>query len=123
MSVEFGFVWGWTLLPLPLLAARLLPPARFDQAALWVPFFAGTPTGRTRTSAPRGARRRILLAWVMLVAALSQPTLSLGGDAWTLYRGLLVIAILAGFSAGLARTRRPRATRRLADHYYRESGS
>lgn len=73
-----GFLWPWVflLLPLPLIARRLLPPARHPAgAALRVPFFpalvraAGEirPVWRSRRPRPEH------LAWLLLVVAAAQP--------------------------------------------------
>jgi len=76
MSIEFAWPWIFAVLPLPLLAARLLPRARnAPQAALRFPFYSVLQ--RDPDSAPlRGSRRRMLLAilvWLLLVLAAARP--------------------------------------------------
>ena len=78
---EFGFVWAFALLPLPLLAWWLLPPHRERVTALRLPFFDDVVEA-SGVRAERGAivlRRRRLqmiaatLAWLLLVVALARP--------------------------------------------------
>jgi Ca-activated chloride channel family protein len=81
MSGEFGnwvLAWPWLLLalPLPWLAARLLPPARATLAtALRVPF--GTDLGGLQRDARRAPRTRwslpLLIAWALLCIAAARP--------------------------------------------------
>ena len=73
------FVWPWIflLLPLPLLARRLLPAADSDPGyALPLPTFATLErlTGTLPASRHRGWRPWLAaLAWVLLLSALAQP--------------------------------------------------
>lgn len=118
MSLAFDFLWGFLLLPLPL-AMRWLPPARIERDALWVPFFAGLEAVHAPASDGMCPRRRAVLAWLLLVAALTQPVIVTETATWALYRPLLAAALLLAAYTGLSLTRRPRATRRLPDRYYR----
>ena len=122
MSLAFDFLWGALLLPLPL-AMRWLPPARIERDALWVPFFAGLEVVHTAGSTGMRPRRSAILAWLLLVAALTQPVIVTETATWTLYRPLLLAALLLAAYTGLDLTRRPRATRRLPEHYYRGDGT
>ncbi len=71
------FLWPWIflLLPLPLLARRLLPPALPRRGALRLPFYSSlVRDGAGRPG--RGGWRGIwlpLLIWLMLVTAIAQP--------------------------------------------------
>lgn len=75
------FLWPWiaALLPLPLLARRLLTPApREQQAALRIPFFRrwqSLATQSGNTGGQRGRLRALLLwlCWALLLLALSRP--------------------------------------------------
>ena len=75
------FLWPWiaALLPLPLLARRLLKPApREQQAALRIPFFRrwqSLATQSGNTGGQRGRPRAMLLwfCWALLLLALSRP--------------------------------------------------
>ncbi|HDP89973.1 MAG TPA: hypothetical protein ENN42_08480 [Thioalkalivibrio sp.] len=119
MSLALDFAWGLLLLPLPWLA-RILPPARLETAALWVPFFATVTPGQpdeARVARPRG---RALVAWLLLVLALAQPVLILEAGRFELYRPLLLVALLLALGIGLLATRRPRRKRRLPERYYRD---
>lgn len=76
LSWEFAWPWLLLALPLPWLAARLLPPTRIGQGgALRTPFF-----GELQTLASASARARkshisplALLAWVLLCVAAARP--------------------------------------------------
>lgn len=75
---DWQFAWPWLLLalPLPWLAARLLPPAPSQlDAALQVPFAA--EVGALAGGARRDRRARIglmtALAWIMLCLAAARP--------------------------------------------------
>lgn len=71
------FAWPWMLLalPLPWLFARLLPPARPQGGALFLPFAASVSAARTNAgsalSRPRAAW--LLLCWLLLVGAAVRP--------------------------------------------------
>lgn len=76
--VDWQFAWPWLLLalPLPWLAARLLPPAPSQlDAALKVPFAA--EVGALAGGAGRDRRLRIglatTLAWILLCVAAARP--------------------------------------------------
>ena len=76
MSFEFAWPWVFAALPLPLLAARLLPPANTaPEAALRFPFFSALrQNGRNPTLRP--SRLRLMLAaltWFLLVVAAARP--------------------------------------------------
>lgn len=70
------FAWPWLLLalPLPWLAARLLPPAPGDAAALRLPH-AGIdwPTASDAAAVPPLRRALALLAWALLLVAAARP--------------------------------------------------
>ena len=73
-----SLMWPWALvfLPLPLLAYRLLPVARRDEAALHVPFFNVAASYESEASRERRSLlRRLLmvLAWLALVLACARP--------------------------------------------------
>lgn len=75
--------WLLLLLPLPLLAARLLPREPMVGGALRIPGTLAVSTGTGADGTGRG-RRRITLAWgvwIALVAALSGPRVVLPGAA------------------------------------------
>lgn len=71
------FAWPWMLLalPLPWLLTRLLPPARPQGGALFLPFAASVSATRTHggsaMSRPRAAL--FLLCWLLLVGAALRP--------------------------------------------------
>ncbi len=67
--------WLLLALPLPLLAARLLPRERVEGGALRVPGTLAASTGTGHEGAGRGRRRAALVwgLWICLVAALSGP--------------------------------------------------
>jgi len=76
VSLEFAWPWIFAALPLPLLAARLLPRANSaPEAALRFPFFSAfRQDGRSPTLRP--SRLRLALAaltWVLLVLAAARP--------------------------------------------------
>ena len=76
LSFELAEIF-W-LAPLPLLAWRVLPEARLQQLALWVPFFrrweqlqdqgTTTPAGRPLTAAT------LAFLWLLLLMAAARPT-------------------------------------------------
>ncbi len=76
MNFEFAWPWLLTALPLPLLAARLLPRARMPlPAALRFPFYGALQQSLARP-ARRQSRLRLLLAalaWLLLVLAAARP--------------------------------------------------
>jgi Ca-activated chloride channel family protein len=76
MSIEFAWPWVFLVLPLPLLVARLLPPAGDDgMARLRVPFPAPRLTSIGQVPALR-AQLGIwagVLAWGLLVTAAARP--------------------------------------------------
>ncbi len=78
MSWEFAWPWAFFLLPLPLLAALLLPRAEESKpAALRIPFFGALKSGISLQRQERSAiwKGLALLAWLLLVAAAARPQL------------------------------------------------
>jgi Ca-activated chloride channel family protein len=76
MSIEFAWPWLIAALPLPLLAASLLPRARTaPEAALRFPFFSALQQVRGSPVPPRSRLRLLLavLAWFLLVIAAARP--------------------------------------------------
>lgn len=75
MSFEFAHLWALLLLPLPLLARHLLPPAETGVgAALCVPFFGALMDAeRRRVRAPRLVAVLAVAAWGLLVLAAARP--------------------------------------------------
>lgn len=77
--LEFLWPWVGALLPLPLMARRLLPSARHEQdTALRIPFFQRWQSLSAQAGAVAGARSWLRVAllwlcWVMLLLALSRP--------------------------------------------------
>ncbi len=73
----FELAWPWLLLflPLPWLAARLLPRAHGDAAgALCLPHRGvALAASRVTAGAPRWRRRLALLSWALLLAAAARP--------------------------------------------------
>ncbi|TJY59458.1 VWA domain-containing protein [Sinimarinibacterium sp. CAU 1509] len=73
--IQLAWPWIWLCLPLPWLLARVLPPAKPQGTALFLPFATrlsasaavGTPT------APRLRTLALVLIWVLLVGAASRP--------------------------------------------------
>lgn len=67
--------WLLLALPLPLLAARLLPQERMEGGALRIPGTLAASAGTGTDVAGKGRRRAVLVwgLWVCLVAALSGP--------------------------------------------------
>ncbi len=76
MSFQFAWPWLLTALPLPLLAALLLPRARVSSpAALRFPFYGAFQQSPV-TPGRRRSRLRLLLAtlaWLLLVSAAGRP--------------------------------------------------
>jgi Ca-activated chloride channel homolog len=75
VSFEFAHLWALLLLPLPLLARHLLPPAETGVgAALCVPFFGALMDAeRRRVRAPRLVAVLAVAAWGLLVLAAARP--------------------------------------------------
>ena len=74
--ITFAWPWVFLLLPLPLLARWLLPPARPRVGkALHLPFYAQLPAFAGGGTLWHGRLRPILgsLAWVLLVVAAARP--------------------------------------------------
>lgn len=74
--VELAAPFALLLLPLPLLAARLLPPADSDGAALEVPEGIGQSliaAGRAQAAGIRGLPWLAWIIWALVVLALSGP--------------------------------------------------
>ncbi|KMO15494.1 VWA domain-containing protein [Methylobacterium indicum] len=82
-SLDFAAPLAALLLPLPLLAARFLPPRPGGSGALAVPasLVAGLDRGGPLTVGVRGRAALTWLLWVALVAALAGPRLVLPGAA------------------------------------------
>ena len=80
-SIEFGWPWAFTALPLPLLAWWLLPAYREQRASVQIPFFArvAEATGQTPRPGAVVMRRMPLqmivagIVWVLIVVALARP--------------------------------------------------
>lgn len=66
---EFGNLWAWLMLPLPILFALGLRPAKLQQSALKVPYFDAIKGGSERST--RRGRNLLLLSliWLLLVGA------------------------------------------------------
>ena len=75
--LSFEQSWIFYLLPLPLLAWRLIPAAKQQQAALRVPFFNSLDEAHQTTSTTaKGKGKKIsalLLCWLGLIAAAAAP--------------------------------------------------
>ncbi|MDD5388639.1 MAG: VWA domain-containing protein [Gallionellaceae bacterium] len=71
------FAWPWMLLclPLPWLLARLLPAARPQGEALFLPFAASLvgDTAPTVRAAPRAQKVLFMLVWLLLLTAAARP--------------------------------------------------
>ena len=78
MTVEFQWLWAFALLPLPLLAALLLPRAKEQTpAALRIPFFGALKSGltlREQSTSPVW-KWLAVLAWITLIVAAARPQL------------------------------------------------
>ena len=73
--IQFAWPWMLLLLPLPWLFARLLPAARPQGAALFLPFaasLAGDSTPAARTL-PRVRKILYVLVWLLLLGAAARP--------------------------------------------------
>lgn len=72
---EWAWLWAFVLLPLPWLAARVLPRAQLPAgAALRVPYdVQALAPGASGAVAARWRRWLALAAWLLLVAALARP--------------------------------------------------
>jgi Ca-activated chloride channel family protein len=72
-----NFAWPWMLvfLPLPWLFVRILPPARPQGGALFLPFAANVAVARTLAISRPQRWRRVLFAaiWLLLVFAAVRP--------------------------------------------------
>ncbi len=78
MTWEFSWPWAFFLLPLPLLAALLLPRAKESRpAALHIPFFGALKSGISLQRQERSViwKGLALLAWLLLVTAAARPQL------------------------------------------------
>jgi Ca-activated chloride channel family protein len=73
------FLWPWAfwLLPLPLLAYLLLPKARKEEAALFVPFYQDVVAFEQQNELAAGSSLAkgllLLVIWSLLVGAVSRP--------------------------------------------------
>ncbi len=78
MTIEFQWLWAFALLPLPLLAALLLPRAKEQTpAALRIPFFGALKSGltlREQSTSPLW-KWLAVLAWITLIVAAARPQL------------------------------------------------
>ena len=78
MTVEFQWLWAFALLPLPLLAALLLPRAKEQTpAALRIPFFGALKSGltlREQSTSPVW-KWLAVLTWITLIVAAARPQL------------------------------------------------
>jgi Ca-activated chloride channel family protein len=76
MPIDIAWPWAFAALPLPLLVARLVPPAGDDATAmLRLPFTAPRPTAAGQFAAQRSQLRlwASVLAWCLLVTAAARP--------------------------------------------------
>ena len=75
--IQFLWPYAALLLPLPLLAYRLLPEAELQEPALQAPFFATAPshdpTGGDRRARSLLRRMLMILIWLSLVLAATRP--------------------------------------------------
>ncbi|HEX7028686.1 MAG TPA: VWA domain-containing protein, partial [Gammaproteobacteria bacterium] len=74
--LEFIWPWMFYLLPLPLLARLLLPPAETRQAALKTPFLEDFRQETTTAARAIHGRQTLVLAglcWLLLVTATARP--------------------------------------------------
>lgn len=72
--LSFALPWVWLALPLPLLMLKF-PAAQQNSAALYTPFFDRLPNNH-QNGAPlrtRASLMTVILIWVLLIAAASQP--------------------------------------------------
>ena len=78
---EFGYIWVFLLLPLPLVVFWLMPPLKQRKEALKYPTFGEVEkaTGQKATSGAWISRRNILqwivlsLIWIGILTALASP--------------------------------------------------
>ncbi|MDP4022690.1 VWA domain-containing protein [Methylobacterium sp. NEAU 140] len=82
-TFDLAAPWALLALPLPWLAARLLPPERAGGGALRVPGTLAAEAGQGVDIAARGRRRAAVTwtLWVALVAALAGPRIVLPAKA------------------------------------------
>ena len=74
--LTLAWPWALVLLPLPLLARRLLPPLRIQSAALRAGLYTELAGEQTSVSPRRGSLASLLLlclVWLALVAAATRP--------------------------------------------------
>jgi len=73
--IDFAWPWMFLFLPLPWLLYRLLPPARAQSAALFLPFAAAVSpaSGPPPRSSLRFRWLLLALVWLLLVAASVRP--------------------------------------------------
>lgn len=74
--LEFVWPWMFFLLPLPLLARLLLPPAETRQAALRTPFLEDFQEQAMTGARPARGKRALAVAglcWLLLVTATARP--------------------------------------------------
>jgi len=84
--LEWAWPWLFVLLPLPWLAARILPPARLPSAAaLRLPFaLTGLDSAGAAAPVPRWCTVVAFVAWLLLLVAMARPQWI--GDAQALPR-------------------------------------
>jgi Ca-activated chloride channel family protein len=73
--IHLAWPWMLLLLPLPWLAARWLPAAQPQGAALFLPFAAQVVGGDVYTAVrhPRWRQLLLILIWLLLLAAVTRP--------------------------------------------------
>ena len=116
-SLDVAAPLAGLLLPLPLLAARFLPPRPGGSGALAVPpsLVAGLDRGGPLTVGVRGRAALTWLLWVSLVAALAGPRLVLPGAALPASGRDIVLALdLSGSMARIDFALDGRTSSRLA---------
>ncbi|MDX1605039.1 MAG: VWA domain-containing protein [Candidatus Competibacterales bacterium] len=90
-----GFAWplAFLLLPLPLVAARLLPRAAPTGAALRLPFYHRLEALGRRSTRPRTRLLIALCGWMLLVAAAARPQWPLANPPLAISGRNLVLAV------------------------------
>ncbi|RBW46105.1 IMP dehydrogenase [Psychromonas sp. B3M02] len=70
---EFSYWWVFLLLPLPLLARRLLPPKKQAYTQLWIPLAEGLTEQKDKKANPLMGYFVPWLLWTLLLAAIAKP--------------------------------------------------
>ncbi|WP_413692756.1 VWA domain-containing protein [Psychromonas sp. KJ10-2] len=70
---EFSYWWVFLLLPLPLLARRLLPPKKQAYTQLWIPLAEGLTEQKDKKANPLMGYFVPWLLWALLLAAIAKP--------------------------------------------------